>query len=190
MKLPDGYVKITGLELADKAFAVLVHLDAQNKLLEQQDEINRLEFEAKLVSDKEALDAYRDSGNAWADFEKARIKYTKVEPIYFLCFQVGTNEIVNTYGISEELNRINYKFWSNLYSFDVEKLTFEKLSKFGYYELDRYPRYTQKHETQFLADLAGMADKPEIFLSIEVYRRVNQLWLDLTLADTPQLLVG
>lgn len=189
MKLPDGYVKITGEELTEKVFAVLVHLDAQNKLLEQQDVTNRLEFEAKCISDTEALDAYRDSGKAWADYERVRIKHTTYEPIKFLgLFQVGTNEVVSIYGINRELESINYMFWSNFY--DTEGLTFEQLNKFNDYELDRRPYLTKKHDIKFLEDMVGMADKPEIFLSIEVYRRVNQMWLDLTLADTPQLLVG
>jgi hypothetical protein len=185
----DGYVKITGTELTTKASAVLQYLTEQNKLLEQQDVANRLEFEAKCVSDTAELDAYRDSGKAWGDYERARIKHTTYEPVKFLgLFKVGTNEVVSVYGINRELESINYKFWSNMY--DVADLTFDALNHFYDYELDWRPDATKKYDIGFVTNLIGMADKPEIYLSIDIYQKLNALWSGLSADNTQELLVG
>jgi hypothetical protein len=185
----DGYVKISGSNLNDKVYALLLYLQKLNAQLAEQDIVAQAEFDVNRGLKIVELDAYRDSGKAWRDYSVARVRNVLYEPItWFKFIRIGDRTTINIYGMVRSVEDFNYEFWTNIDWDVLENLTPDQLSKYSDYRLPYQAEITPKHDLTFLEELMLLVSEPEIYLGIADYQKLVKLWAEHF--EGQELLVG
>lgn len=179
MKHIEGFVKISGSDLNDKVYALILYLQKLNAQLAEQDIVAQAEFDVNRGVKILELDAYRDSGKAWRDYSVARVRNVTYEPITWFGFiKVGERGTINVYALSRSVEDFNYEFWTNLDWDHLETLTPQQLDKYNNYRLPYQAVVTKKHDLKFLEELMLLVSEPEIYLGIADYQKLVKLWAE------------